>query len=98
MELVFRELGETMGPMLKSTMKVVDKLRGPTVGSSNDAAPPPYVQLDLVLNPDEISALPFELTLRDGKEIFADPDAPLILTRRMKSARAPQAANPLCVF
>jgi hypothetical protein len=43
------------------------------------------LQLDLVANAAELSALPFELAANaDGTPIFADPLVPLVLTRRIR--------------
>jgi CHAT domain len=43
------------------------------------------LQLDLVANAAELSALPFELaTDADGTPVFADPRTPLVLTRRIR--------------
>jgi hypothetical protein len=42
-------------------------------------------QIDLVTNAAELSALPFELAVgADGRPIFAVPDRPLVLTRRVR--------------
>lgn len=42
-------------------------------------------QIDLVTNAAELSALPFELAIgTDGRPIFAAPDRPLVLTRRVR--------------
>lgn len=43
------------------------------------------LQLDLVVNPAELAALPFEAaTDRDGRPLFARGDQPVILTRRVR--------------
>lgn len=47
-----------------------------------DATP---LQLDLVLSAEELWALPFEACVgEEGKAVFASPDKPIILTRRIR--------------
>ncbi|HET6482301.1 MAG TPA: CHAT domain-containing protein [Actinoplanes sp.] len=65
---------------LRALSEVVTKVLG------NCAAGDEPVQIDLVTNAAELSALPFELAVDDaGRPVFAAANPPLVLTRRVRT-------------
>jgi hypothetical protein len=48
------------------------------------------IQIDLVLGAAELWAFPFEACCAEGRPLFADPERPLILTRRIRQGFAAQ--------
>lgn len=66
-------------------------------------APSEPLQIDLVTNAAELSALPFEMAVDDeGRPVFATSDPPLVLTRRIRQRGRPSApawaAEPRILF
>lgn len=65
--------------------QIVTELLGPALGELGGGPEGDLVQYDLVANPVELSALPFELAEgSDGKPVFARADVPVVLTRRVR--------------
>lgn len=61
------------------------------------------LQIDLVANAAELSALPFEMAVdADGRPVFATSDPPLVLTRRIRQPGRPSppawASEPRILF
>ena len=69
-------------------LKKIGKIAADLLGTeflpeiSNDTLP---LQLDLVVNPAEVAAMPFEAAVdKEGQPLFARPDAMLVITRRVR--------------
>lgn len=84
--------------------EAIDQLAGyVTEVLGTQDAPSEPMQIDLVANAAELSALPFEMAVdADGRPVFATSDPPLVLTRRIRQRGRPTppawATEPRILF